>query len=56
MGLNFAGISNETMTLPDNAFQGGFWVTDKKSTNTDGGSFSSGGWRQRDLNEVEFKF
>ena len=56
MGLNFAGISNETMTLPDNAFQGGFWVTDKKSTNTDGGSFSSGGWRQRDFNEVEFKF
>ena len=56
MGLNFAGISNETMTLPDNAFQGGFWVTDKKSTNTDGGSFSSGAWRQRDLNEVEFKF
>ena len=56
MGINFSGLTNETMTLPDNCFQGGFWATDKKSTNTDGGSFSSGAWRTRDLNELEFKF
>ena len=54
MGLNFAGISNETMTLPDNAFQGGFWVTDKKGTNDNGGSASGGNaWRKRDLNTLE---
>ena len=56
MGINFSGLTNETMTLPDNCFQGGFWATDKKATNTDGGSFSSGAWRTRDLNELEYKF
>ena len=53
MGLNFSGLSNETMIQPTNGFYGGFWVTDKKSTNTDGGAFSSGAWRKRDLNEIE---
>ena len=56
MAINFSGLSNESMVLPANGFQGGFWVTDKKATNTDGGAFSSGGWRKRDLNEIEFSW
>ena len=56
MGINWSGLSNETMTQPTNGFYGGFWVTDKKATNTDGGSFSSGAWRKRDLNEIEFSW
>ena len=56
MAINFSGLSNEPMILPANGFQGGFWVTDKKATNTDGGAFSSGAWRKRDLNEIEFSW
>ena len=57
MGINFGDLSNETMTLPDNAFQGGFWVTDKKGTNDNGGSASgSNVWRKRDLNTIELSW
>ena len=57
MGINFSGLSNETMVLPANGFQGGFWVTDKKGTNDNGGSASGGNaWRKRDLNTIEFSW
>jgi len=57
MGVNFSGLSNETMVLPTNGFHGGFWVTDKKGTNDNGGSASGGNaWRKRDLNTIEFSW
>ena len=57
MAINFSGLSNESMVLPANGFQGGFWVTDKKATNANGGSASGGNaWRKRDLNTVEFSW
>ena len=56
MGINFSGLSAKTMTLPDNAFQGGVHITDKKSAGNDGGAFSGGAWRTRDLNTNEFSW
>ena len=57
MGVNFSGLSNETMVLPANGFQGGFWVVDRKSQNSNGGSASGGNaWRKRDLNQIEFSW
>jgi len=57
MGVNFSGLSNETMVLPTNGFHGGFWVTDKRGTNDNGGAASGGNvWRKRDLNTIEFSW
>ena len=53
MAINFRGLSNEPMILPANGFQGGFWVVDRKSQNSNGGSASGGNaWRKRDLNQI----
>ena len=47
------GVPLTTGTPVDNSFKQLFHVTDKKADNTDGGTFSSGAWRTRDLNTVE---
>ena len=47
------GVPLTLQTPVDNSFKQLFHVTDKKAANIDGGTFSTGAWRTRDLNTVE---